>query len=68
MTIRVGMLQSRIRVEERLLAEELTRRGVELVRFDDREFTIDILNPDPQFTSCDVVHQPPAGAVHVAYP
>lgn len=55
MIIKVGMLQSRVRVEEKLLAEELTRRGVELVRFDDREFTLDLLAPDPQFTVCDVV-------------
>lgn len=55
MTIKVGMLQSRVRVEEKLLAEELTRRDVELVRFDDREFTLDMLDPDPHFSSCDVV-------------
>ncbi len=55
MTIKVGMLQSRVRVEEKLLAEELTRRGVELIRFDDREFTLDLLAPDQHFLACDVV-------------
>lgn len=55
MTIRVGMLQSRVRVEEKLLAEELTRRGVELVRFDDRQFTLDLADPDDRFTDCDVI-------------
>lgn len=55
MTIRVGMLQSRVRVEEKLLAEELTRRKVDLVRYDDREFTLDLAAPDERFTSCDVV-------------
>ncbi|MCO5228273.1 MAG: lysine biosynthesis protein LysX [Thermomicrobiales bacterium] len=55
MTLRIGMLQSRVRVEEKLLAEELSRRGVELVRFDDREFTLDLAAPDERFTSCDVI-------------
>ena len=55
MTIKVGMLQSRVRVEEKLLAEELTRRGVELIRFDDREFTLDLLAPDQHFLACHVV-------------
>lgn len=55
MTIKVGMLQSRVRVEEKLLAEELLSRGVELVRFDDREFELDLTSPDERFTSCDVV-------------
>ncbi len=55
MTLRIGMLQSRVRVEEKLLAEELSRRGVELVRFDDRGFTLDLAAPDERFTSCDVI-------------
>lgn len=55
MTIRVGMLQSRVRVEEKLLAEELTRRGVDLVRFDDRQFSLDLAAPDQRFIECDVV-------------
>jgi hypothetical protein len=32
----VGVLLSRVRVEEKLLLAELARRGVETVRFDDR--------------------------------
>lgn len=55
MTIRVGMLQSRVRVEEKLLAEEFTRRGVDLVRFDDREFALDLAAPDTRLTDCDVI-------------
>lgn len=55
MTIRVGILQSRVRVEEKLLAEEFIRRGIDLVRFDDRQFSLDLAAPDDRFLQCDVV-------------
>lgn len=48
----VGILMSRVRVEEKLLLGELERRGVEVVRFDDRELTLDIQH---QSIHCDVV-------------
>jgi len=51
--LRVGILLSRVRVEEKLLLSELERRGVEVVRFDDREFTLDL--SDPSMTDCDVI-------------
>jgi len=51
--LRVGILMSRVRVEEKLLLSELERRGVEIVRFDDREFSLDLANPT--MTGCDVV-------------
>ena len=51
----VGVLLSRVRVEEKLLLAELERRGVEIVRFDDREFILDLSAPDPEMTRCDVV-------------
>ena len=51
----VGVLLSRLRVEEKLLLAELERRGVEIVRFDDREFTLDLGALDPAMTRCDVV-------------
>lgn len=38
--LRVGILMSRVRVEEKLLLAELDRRGVEIVRFDDRVYTL----------------------------
>ena len=44
---------SRVRVEEKLLLTELERRGVEIVRYDDREFTLDLA--DPSMTECDVI-------------
>jgi [lysine-biosynthesis-protein LysW]---L-2-aminoadipate ligase len=43
---------SRVRVEEKLLLGELERRGVEVVRFDDRDLTLDIQH---QSIHCDVV-------------
>jgi len=51
--LRVGVLLSRIRVEEKLLLSELERRGVEVVRYDDRILTLDL--HDPGMTGCDVV-------------
>ncbi|MDQ4044173.1 MAG: lysine biosynthesis protein LysX [Chloroflexota bacterium] len=49
----VGVLMSRVRVEEKLLLAELARReNVEVIRFDDRELVLDFHNP---ITSCDVV-------------
>jgi len=51
--LRVGVLLSRVRVEEKLLLAELDRRGVEVVRFDDREFSLDL--GAPSMTDCDVV-------------
>ncbi len=51
--LRVGVLLSRVRVEEKLLLTELEVRGVEVVRFDDRQFTLDLT--DPSMTDCDVI-------------
>jgi [lysine-biosynthesis-protein LysW]---L-2-aminoadipate ligase len=48
----VGILMSRVRVEEKLLLGEFERRGVEIVRFDDRELTLDLQRPT---IDCDVV-------------
>ena len=51
----VGILLSRVRVEEKLLIGELEQRGVEIVRFDDREIVLDLTRPDPAMLRCDVV-------------
>src|SRR5215208_2461184 len=51
----VGVLLSRVRVEEKLLLAELERRGVEIVRFDDREFWLDLAAPNASMLRCDVV-------------
>jgi [lysine-biosynthesis-protein LysW]--L-2-aminoadipate ligase len=48
----VGILLSRIRVEEKLLLTEFERRGVTVVRFDDRELKFDLLR---QSIDCDVL-------------
>src|ERR671912_2196997 len=51
----VGVLLSRVRVEEKLLLAELERRGVEIVRFDDREIWLDLAAPNDAMLRCDVV-------------
>src|SRR5215213_3760182 len=51
----VGVLLSRVRVEEKLLLAELERRGAEIVRFDDRAFWLDLGAPNPAMLRCDVV-------------
>ncbi|HYH11964.1 MAG TPA: lysine biosynthesis protein LysX [Thermomicrobiales bacterium] len=49
----VGVLMSRVRVEEKLLLAELARRAdVEVIRFDDRELVLDFHAP---IAGCDVV-------------
>jgi [lysine-biosynthesis-protein LysW]--L-2-aminoadipate ligase len=40
--ITVGVLLSRVRIEEKLLLGELERRGARVLRFDDRELTLDL--------------------------
>ena len=50
--INVGILMSRVRVEEKLLLEELETRGVNIVRFDDRTAKFDLHEP---WSSVDVV-------------
>ncbi len=50
--ITVGILMSRVRVEEKLLLAELESRGVNLVRFDDRDLFLDIEQPS---IACDVL-------------
>ncbi|MGI8643880.1 MAG: lysine biosynthesis protein LysX [Thermomicrobiales bacterium] len=53
--VTVGILLSRVRVEEKLLLAELERRGAKLVRFDDRELTLDLTGRDQALSGCDVV-------------
>ncbi len=51
----VGVLLSRVRVEEKLLLGELERRGVRVVRFDDRDLTLDLNARRADLLACDVV-------------
>ena len=56
--ITVGVLLSRVRVEEKLLLAELERRGARVLRFDDRELTLDLddlTNRGHPVHQCDVV-------------
>jgi [lysine-biosynthesis-protein LysW]---L-2-aminoadipate ligase len=43
--LRVGLLCSRVRVEEKLLATAMIARGVDLERIDDREIVLDLARP-----------------------
>lgn len=43
--VNVGILMSRVRVEEKLLMEELATRGANLVKYDDRELFFDLNRP-----------------------
>lgn len=43
--LRVGILMSRVRVEEKLLLEQLEKRGVEIIRIDDRQIKLDVHQP-----------------------
>jgi len=52
--MRVGMLLSRVRVEEKLLLEAFQAHGVEVELFDDREIVFDLHDPGP-FAGLDVV-------------
>jgi [lysine-biosynthesis-protein LysW]--L-2-aminoadipate ligase len=45
--MRVGVLCSRIRVEEKLLFEALSARGVEYEKLDDRELVFNLHDPSP---------------------
>jgi [lysine-biosynthesis-protein LysW]--L-2-aminoadipate ligase len=47
--VRIGILCSRVRVEEKLLFEELRRRGLEFERIDDGEVVFDLLQPPPAY-------------------
>lgn len=50
--INVGILMSRVRVEEKLLMEELSARGANLIKIDDRQLHLDLNQPS---IDCDVV-------------
>ncbi len=45
--MRIGVLCSRIRVEEKMLFDALDARGVPYDKLDDREIVFDLWNPDP---------------------
>lgn len=47
--MRIGILCSRVRVEEKLLFEELRRRGLDFERIDDGEVVFDLLQPPPAY-------------------
>jgi [lysine-biosynthesis-protein LysW]--L-2-aminoadipate ligase len=54
MKMKIGVLLSRVRVEEKWLFEALDKRGVKHDRIDDREVKFDVAQPEP-WLSYDVV-------------
>ena len=52
--MRVGVLCSRIRVEEKLLFEAFKNRGVEFEKLDDRTLVFDLHNP-ARFQQYDII-------------
>ena len=50
----VGILYSRVRVEEKWIFSALERRGVDYVRLDDRQIRFDLSNPS-EWDQFDVV-------------
>jgi [lysine-biosynthesis-protein LysW]--L-2-aminoadipate ligase len=46
MTMRVGVLCSIVRVEEKLIFDRMTRRGIEFDKIDDREMILDVHRTD----------------------
>lgn len=53
--MRVGILTSRVRVEEKLLVEALQRRGVAFELIDDGALLFDLVHPDQRWRAYDVV-------------
>ncbi len=53
--MRLAILTSRIRVEEKLLVEALQRRGVEFDIIDDGELLFDLAQPDQRWRAYDAV-------------
>ena len=47
MTMKIGVLLSRVRVEEKWLFEALEKRGLAHDRLDDREVKFDLADPGP---------------------
>src|SRR5579884_595007 len=53
--MRLAILTSRVRVEEKLLVEALRRRNVEFDIIDDGELLFDLASPDPRWQQYDAV-------------
>jgi len=53
--MRIAILASRVRVEEKLLVEALQQRGVELEIIDDGQLMLDLARPDERWRTFDAV-------------
>ncbi|MGE5138542.1 MAG: hypothetical protein ACM3JD_03685, partial [Rudaea sp.] len=45
--MKIGLIYSRVRVEEKLLFEALDRRGLDYDKIDDRDLIFDLEDPGP---------------------
>ncbi len=53
--MRIAILASRVRVEEKLLVEALQKRGVEFELIDDGQLLLDLVRPDERWRTFDAV-------------
>ena len=51
----IAILASRIRVEEKLLIQAMTRRNIEYTLIDDESLLFDLANPDPRWYDYDAI-------------
>src|SRR6516225_9645452 len=51
----IGLLASRVRVEEKLLLEAFRVRGVDVILLDDRQISFDLTSHDPAWRRYDLV-------------
>lgn len=54
-TVTVGLLASRVRIEEKLLLEALRGRGADVALIDDRQILFDLASPDATWRRYDIV-------------
>ncbi len=53
--VKIGLIWSRIRNDEKMLMEAAAQRGVELVPIDDRELVLDLVDPPRELLGLDAV-------------
>lgn len=53
--LNIGILASRVRVEEKMLIEAFTQRQIEVSLIDDREIAFDLTTPDPSWNRYSII-------------
>ncbi len=51
----IGVLHSIVRIDEKMLFDEFSKRGMAIQKIDERELALDVTKPDRRFTELDVV-------------